>query len=207
MNISKRLLTLASLVDNNSKVFDIGCDHGLLSIYLSQTHQVVATDISKSSIIKTKENIEKYNASNIEVVLTDGLDKLNISKQDTIIIAGMGTSTILKILKNNINKLPNTLIIQSNKNIEELRKEICNLGFYMDKEIIYVDKYLYVMIRFKKGKVNYSDIDYILGISNDKRYLNRLLKIYTKIYNDIPNEFIERKEKCKQIINKIKALI
>ena len=36
INISKRLETIASLVPINSKVIDIGCDHGLLDIYLYQ---------------------------------------------------------------------------------------------------------------------------------------------------------------------------
>ena len=102
MNISSRLIKLASLVEPNSKVFDIGCDHGLLSIYLSKNHNVVATDISSSSIQKTKQNIDKYKATNIEVYETDGLDGLDTKPNDNIIIAGMGTSTILKILKNNI---------------------------------------------------------------------------------------------------------
>lgn len=206
MNIGNRLLTLASLVDKDAKVFDIGCDHGLLSIYLSDNHQVVATDISHSSILKTKENIDKYNATNIEVIETDGINNLDIKPNDNVIIAGMGTSTILKILTNKSN-LPDTLIIQSNKNLEELRFGICNLGYYMDKEILYKDTYTYNMIRFRKGKKSYTDLDYIIGISNNREYLSILLKRYTKIYNDIPNELINKKNKYKDILDKIKTLL
>lgn len=200
MNISERLLILASLVDEGTKVFDVGCDHGLLSIYLSKNHQVVATDISHSSILKTKENIQKFNATNIEVYETDGINNLDIKPNDTIIIAGMGTSTILKILANK--QLPDTLIIQSNKNVDNLRKQICNLGYYMDKEIVYKDTYLYNIIKFKKGLKKYNELDYIVGISNNKEYLKTLLNRYQAIYNEIPD-----KEYYKDLIDKIKALI
>ena len=34
INLSKRLEAISSLIPNKSKVIDIGCDHGLLDIYL-----------------------------------------------------------------------------------------------------------------------------------------------------------------------------
>ncbi len=33
--ISKRLESIASLIPNNSRVIDVGCDHALLDIYLA----------------------------------------------------------------------------------------------------------------------------------------------------------------------------
>ena len=36
IKLSKRLETISSLVPRGSKVIDIGCDHGLLDIYLYQ---------------------------------------------------------------------------------------------------------------------------------------------------------------------------
>ena len=36
IKISNRLEAISSLIPNNSKVIDIGCDHGLLDIYLYQ---------------------------------------------------------------------------------------------------------------------------------------------------------------------------
>ena len=36
IKLSKRLDAISSLVPINSKVVDIGCDHGLLDIYLYQ---------------------------------------------------------------------------------------------------------------------------------------------------------------------------
>lgn len=205
MFLTPRLLTIASLVDDGVKVFDVGCDHGLLSSYLAlHNHEVVATDISLDSVSKTKANFKKYGVKAI-VYQKDGLEGLDINHNDTIIIAGMGTSTILKILKNHA--LPDTLIIQSNNNHDILRKEICKLGYYMDIEKIYKDKYLYVIIKFRKGRRKYHNFDYIIGVSNDITYYNHLLSRYQKLYNSIPKKYIYRLIKCRFIINKIKALI
>ena len=48
LNISKRLLAIARMVDKSSSIIDVGCDHALLDIYLSQNKQiknVIASDI------------------------------------------------------------------------------------------------------------------------------------------------------------------
>ena len=102
--LSKRLEKIASLVKKNAKVFDVGCDHGYLSIYLAQNNKnkVVASDITTFSVNKTIENVNKYNlSSKIKVVKSNGLEKLNILKEDIIIISGMGTNTMLNIFYEN----------------------------------------------------------------------------------------------------------
>ena len=44
--LSKRLEVVASFVNDNSKVIDIGCDHGLLSIYLVNKYKKSSTTIN-----------------------------------------------------------------------------------------------------------------------------------------------------------------
>ena len=39
IKISKRLAAIASFVPQNAKILDVGCDHGLLDIYLFQNNQ------------------------------------------------------------------------------------------------------------------------------------------------------------------------
>ena len=52
--LSKRLEVVASFVNDNSKVIDIGCDHGLLSIYLVNKYKnvkVIASDINENGVV------------------------------------------------------------------------------------------------------------------------------------------------------------
>lgn len=196
-----RLETLESLVDTK-KVFDVGCDHGLLSISLSKNHEVVASDITVSSVNKAKENVKKAKAK-VKVLQSDGLNELDINKEDTVILAGMGTYTILKILKNNIDKVPNTLIIQANNNHDILRKEMVSLGYYIDEEkTLHINRW-YVIIRFKKGSKKYTKLDYILGPNPSKEYLNFNLKYYENVLNKIPSRYFVKKIKIRRLLKEI----
>lgn len=197
-----RLETLESLVDTK-KVFDVGCDHGLLSISLSKNHEVVASDITISSVNKTKENVKNAKAK-VKVLQSDGLDELDINKEDTVILAGMGTYTILKILKNNIDKVPDTLIIQANNNHDILRKELVSLGYYIDVEkTLHINRW-YVIIRFKKGHKKYTKLDYLLGPNPSKEYLDFNLKYYKNVYKKIPTRYFIKRIKLRHLIKKIK---
>ena len=170
IKISKRLEAIANLVPENTKIVDIGCDHGLLDIYLVQTKKInslIATDNKKTALTNAKNNIKKYKLNNkIETRLGSGLDIIKEDEIDTIIMSGLGTHTIVGILINNKNKLTNVdnIIIQSNNYIDFLRKKITSIGYYIEDEKLVKDaKIIYTIIVFKKGKKHYSKKTYILG--------------------------------------------
>lgn len=194
MNLSKRLQAVATLVDINSNVIDVGCDHAYLDIYLTlnNNNKCLATDINKNALDIAKNNIRKYNLEKkIKTKLTNGLENINVKENDNIVISGMGAYTILAILKTNI--LSDTLIISSNNNVDILRKEICNMGYYIDSEIFVIDKNKpYVIIKFKKGNKKYRGIDYILGpiLKYNIEYKNYLIKKYNSILTNIPKRKI-----------------
>ena len=210
MILSKRLLALASLVEPSKKVFDIGCDHGLLSIYLAKDNNntVIASDITQFSVNTAIENVKKAKVSSkVKVIKTDGLNNLKIKSDDIIILAGMGTHTIINILNSNITKLSDTIIIQSNNSHNVLRKKMHKLGYYIDNEMAIVDGKYYLLVKFKKGKKRYKMIDYILGPiirKNDKIYVKSILNRYQKLDKSIPYNKILKKIKFKYIIWKIK---
>lgn len=189
MNLSKRLQAVATLVDIKSRVIDVGCDHAYLDIYLTLNNEnkCIATDINKNALEIAKKNIKKYNLEKkIDTKLTNGLTGLKIKDNDNIVISGMGTYTILEILKTN--KLSNTLIISSNNNIDILRREVINLGYYIDSEIFIIDKDKpYVIIKFIKGIKKYSKIDISLGpiLKNNIQYKKYLIKKYKSILKNI----------------------
>lgn len=203
--ISKRLNVIASLVDSN-RIIDIGCDHALLDIYLTNKGiNCVAIDNKETVLDKARENIKKNNLlDKIKIICSNGLENYNVLGNENVIIAGMGTNTILNIIQNKeFNKI-NTLIIQSNNNLYELRKNVCKLGFYIDKEIVIFDKKYYNIIRFKRGFKKYSYFDYYFGLDMNyeyKKYINN--KIY-KTYKNIPFKNIIKKIKYRILLLYIK---
>ena len=171
IKISKRLEAISSLVPNNSKVIDVGCDHGLLSIYLYQqkiSNKIIASDINENALNNAKENIQKNKLEeHIEIRLGNGLDPLNDTDEiDTVIISGMGAHTIIDIIKNNLNKLKkiDNIIIQSNTKLEYLRKELTKLNYIIEDELILEEnKKIYTIIKFKKGNKKYNKKELYFG--------------------------------------------
>lgn len=202
IKLSKRLLSIANLVDDNSKVVDIGCDHGLVSIYLAMNKQnisIIASDINQNALDNAIKNINKYHLEDkIKVCLSNGLDNIN-DEIDTIIISGMGGHTIVDILTNNQEKLHtvNNIIIQSNNDIEYVRRKIVKLGYCINKEELILDKNIYyTIILFTKGKKKYTNKEYYFGPillkENSKIFIERKNKEYTKLLN-IKNNIPKRK--------------
>ena len=210
MILSKRLQAVATLVDINARVIDVGCDHAYLDIYLTQNNnnKCIATDINKNALEIAKKNIKKYNLSNkIETKLTNGLTDINVKDNDNIVISGMGTYTILEILKTN--NLSNTLIISSNNNIDILRREVINLGYYIDSEIFIIDKNKpYIIIKFIKGTKKYSKLDILLGpiLKNNIEYKKYIIKKYENVLNNISKKKILLRLKYRIIILGLKLI-
>lgn len=216
MAFSKRIKKLASLVDSDAYVIDVGCDHGLLDIYLTlrNNNKCVACDIKESALNNAIENIKKYNL-NIDVKQSDGLNNIDVPPHSTCVIAGMGTSMILHILNNNKIANLDNLIIQTNNDYEELRKEVLKLGFYIVDEVVIQDKKIwYVIIKFKKGYRKYNKIEYIFGPILLKKidadtfsYFNYELHKYKNILNSIPNKYLFKRLKIKYILSKLNNYI
>ena len=209
MNLSKRLKTIADLVDTSS-IIDVGCDHAYLDIYLSNLEiSCLGIDISKNVIDSASKNLEKYNVSDkVKLLLNDGLKNIAIKDTDTIIISGMGTSTILDILSNL--KGTNPLIISSNNDLELLRRKIIKKNYKIaDEKVIYEKGHYYVIIKFVYGKEKYKKVDYKYGpISKyDSNYMNYVLKKNKKIYSSMPEKYIFKKIKLILEIKRIKKLL
>lgn len=206
--LSKRLNAIAEMVDTKI-LYDVGCDHALLDIYLSKEKNVkcIAIDKSKDCVNKAIENCNKF-SSNVEVLLNDGLNNIDILENSTVVISGMGTKNIIKIIKD---KNIYSLICQTNKNIYELRKNVCMLGYYIvDEKIIFEDKY-YIIIKFKKGNKKYTEKEYFLGPillkNKDNLYLNYLENLKNMLEKNIDKYNDIKKSKYKQFLDEIKKEI
>ena len=209
--LSKRLLDVVSFASSSDSIVDIGCDHGLTTIYIYENKlckKIVCSDINPNALANAKENIQKRNLP-IEAILSDGIKNIDLELFNTLIISGMGTYTILNILedKNKLQKI-NKLIIQSNNDYELLRKELNNRGYYLEEEKYTIDKSKwYITMKFIKTnkKNNNQIIKY--GYLNNKEYNSFLIDNKKSILKKIPITNIKTKFKTYQEYKKLKKAI
>lgn len=192
MKISKRLRAIGDLIEDNSFILDVGCDHALLDIYVvsnKKNVRAIASDINEGPLKGARDNIRKYDLED-KIVLSnsDGLESYQ-EGVDVIILSGLGSTTIIDILIGGKDILDNIdeIIISSNNDYDYLRKNLGILGFTVDKELIVKDRNKYYqVIKFKKGILNYNKYELKYGkISSDSTYIEylnfnrkKLLEIY-----------------------------
>lgn len=186
MKISKRLLAISDLINDYSDVVDIGCDHGLIDIYLTQNKycNCICYDVSYEIISRAINNIHKYNLDDkIKVMVGNGFEDLKLNYDSTMILSGMGTYTMLKIIKSNKTR---DIICQTNTDLYELRKCVCDMGYYISYEnIVYDNNRFYVTIKFSLGVNTYTYDEYLLGpvLLNKKNavFMNYIRNLYDKV--------------------------
>lgn len=179
-----RIEALASLVDKDASLLDIGTDHAYLPIYLYKnniTKNVVGSDISSQVLKYAKNNLKKFALEDkIKLILSDGFKNIQ-EKYDMAVISGVGTETIKKILDSDI--VPNKLIISSHKNVPDLREFMQKINYKIKKEIVLIEKNIYYnIIKYEKGKDNLNKYDLLVGLSNDEDYKKYLLSKYKELY-------------------------
>lgn len=209
MKLSNRLKTIASLVEENVNVVDIGCDHALLDIYLTLNNgnKCIASDLRPNIIEQAISNAKKYNVEGkIEFFTSDGTNNIVIPSNTTLVISGMGATTIVNILEKTNHTNIENLIIQSNNDLELIRKKITALNYYIfDEEVVYEKNKYYVIIKFKKGFKKYNENEIKFGpILISKK--NKEIKAYFKnIYDN--NLMIIKRLNIKHLNLIIKYLI
>ena len=214
MKITKRIKTIANMVDVANKVYDVGCDHAYLDIYLAgKGFCCVAIDVRKNIIEIAKQHVMDSGLQDrIDVVLNNGLNNIKLTENDVVILSGLGTNNILEIIKNNFIK---KIIVQSNDNLFLLRKVMSSRNYYISEEqIIYEDNKYYVIIKFEQGVKRYSEYELFLGpklLENKslifKQYLIELYQHLTKVLEEIPDYCFEKKASIEANIKYIKMAL
>lgn len=167
MRISKRLLKIVEMIDKNKVVFDVGSDHALLPCFLIMndiTDKAYAGEITEGPNKKSIENINRYDLDGKVIpVLSDGLQNAS-DDVEVVVIAGMGFHTIKHILDScNIEKYE-YFIVQSNNDVDKLRKYISDHNYTIIDENIVHDDFYYQIIKFSsKYHDNYDDISVKYG--------------------------------------------
>ena len=153
MELSKRLKSVADMVTRGSRIADIGCDHGYVSIYLvkeKNAMDVVAMDVNRGPLECARQNVEREGlAQYIDLRLSDGLKALSVGEVDSIICAGMGGRLVVKILTEGMEILSQVkeLILQPQSEIQLVRKFLYENGFEIVQENMVLDdgKYYQMM--------------------------------------------------------------
>lgn len=207
--VSDRLKSISSLIENGENVVDVGCDHALLDIYLTLYKECCCScyDVNADIINRAISNISKYNLlDKIKTFVGNGFNNLELPFDSIMVLSGMGTYTILKILDKNKTR---DIICQTNTDLYLLRYEICNMGYYISSEdIVFDNNRYYVSIRFSYGKSDYTYDEYLLGPclikSNSSVFLDYVKYLYKKnirtydkslIYNNCSID-LEKMIKC-----------
>lgn len=159
MALSKRLFSIFSMVEKGSIAADIGCDHGLLSIALVQEKicsHVYACDLRKGPLSRAQDAIFAAGLQDqITTILCDGMDGIG-KDVTTVIIAGMGFDTMRSILEKHLDTLSNyqRIILQCNKNVDELRRWISSKQYtILCEDIVEEDHYYEILaIHCQQGR-------------------------------------------------------
>ena len=156
IKLSKRLKIIYDLVPK-SVVADIGSDHGKLMIALVQSGKVTkgfAVENKEGPFERLRSNIIRYHVEDaITPLFSDGIKDIT-RDVGTIVIAGMGGQTIVKILKDHPEKLVSvqTIIIDAHTAVPFARREISQMGYAIaDEKIVKEDGIFYEIIKFVKA--------------------------------------------------------
>lgn len=173
VNLSKRMEAIVSLVDDNARVCDVGCDHGFVSIALIErgvAYSAVLMDVNKGPLAHAKENASTYGViEKCEFILSDGLKKYTKGLANTLIIAGMGGPLIQRILLDSYDKISDfdTMILSPQSEIKEFRIFLYEKGFRIaDEDMVLEDgKYYQIMkvVRDKDINVMLTDTEAAFG--------------------------------------------
>src|SRR5690554_6840208 len=103
VKLSKRLAMIAGQIPIGDRVADIGSDHAHLPVYLAQQGLIeyaIAGELNEGPFLTACKQVQQANLEHkVSVRHGDGLSVLRANEVDTIVIAGMGGSTMVSILE------------------------------------------------------------------------------------------------------------
>ncbi|GKV68061.1 SAM-dependent methyltransferase [Sporosarcina sp. NCCP-2716] len=170
-NLSDRLAQVASYVEQDSVLADIGSDHAYLPCWLVQNGRIqkaVAGEVVKGPFESARRTVEKEGlADRITVRFADGL--LAVEPEDgvsVISIAGMGGTLIASILAAAPDRLEGVtrLILQPNLHAKAIRLWGAGNGWLVKEEaILKEDRKLYEVLVLERGEARYSEEELLMG--------------------------------------------
>ncbi len=151
--LSERLRMLADMVAPGSRLVDVGCDHGFLSIYLVQAGicpSALAMDVRRGPLSGAKRHVEEYGLGDyIALRLSDGLAAYRAGEADALVCAGMGGRLMERILREGMDQARSLreLILQPQSELPRFRAFLREAGFLVTEEAAVCEegKYYFAM--------------------------------------------------------------
>lgn len=181
--MSSRLEMIASFVTQGRGVADIGTDHAILPIILRRRGYkgyIVAGDINEGPLKKAERGLLEAEIDDVELKLCNGLESIDGSRIDTIVVAGMGGDTITGILDRGLYDMPEwadrsdyKLILHPVTKPEILRYWLVNNGFRINGENYIEDNGILCQIIYAEPGESEKYMDSELYVGKLERIVNQ----------------------------------
>lgn len=171
MKLSNRLELVVSFVKPGESAADVGTDHGHVPVELVRrgiVKHALAMDVRKGPLSKAEENIAAAGMKElVEARLSDGVQKLNASEANTVIIAGMGGELVIHILEDG-RHVWNTVeqwVLSPHSELHKVREWLYQHDFFIEKEdMVYEEGKFYTVLDVRRGSTSdLTEVDFRYG--------------------------------------------
>lgn len=203
---SKRIQWLARMIEGAHTVLDIGTDHGWVlkeAFENGWIQKAIASDINEQPLRRARKNLKDHP---VTFVSSDGFSQIK-DPFDAVVIAGMGSFLIGQILRMAPKDAHIRYILQANDKIPYLRQFLVDHGFEIIDEEVLFEKHHYVAIIAKRGHMDLSQEDLLLGPllkqkPESKAYYAYKAEQIRKIYHKTDQKRQEAFDKMLEIYDK-----
>ena len=212
IHLDARLAAAKSLVRPQSRVADVGTDHGYLIADLlldGTTTFGYACDIHQMPLESARQTLESCGLlDKASLRLGDGLNGLDAAQVDDVVIAGMGGDMILHILDDaGWNDPHHRYILQPMTKIHELRAGLYRRGYEILREkAASVGKFVYTVMQVRWcGKETAVD-ELFARVGKLPQETDPQARVYLKRQQETVRKIAESMEKSNTNSNKTKEL-
>lgn len=203
------------MVPHGTVTADIGTDHGYLPAYLVMSGispLAIATDINEGPLAAAGNLISLLAIQNkVQLRLGNGLNVLMPGEADTIIMAGMGASTMIKILEQSEEVLAGTkrIIFQPMRDTGRVRTWLAGHGWKIqDEDLVLEDEIFYEILAAEPGQSSLTPEETEVGPVLFKKkhpllkaYLQEKINVLRNIEKSLQKSLKPEAENQKQKIN------
>ena len=154
MRLDPRLEAVASQIRSRESLqvhADIGSDHGHLLKSLLESDSIERGIAIENKSRPYENSVATLRGLNADVRLANGLNGLAVGEASSLSICGMGGVSIVRILEAHPDRIPASVVLQSNRRADLVRRWGFENGFHLSDEIECYGKWNYSVQRFERS--------------------------------------------------------